>query len=274
MGETFHVRSADERAGAGWGHWLGALLIGVATLSAAMVMHVRPAAALTNNEKFVWAVYEDFLLREPEVDEVTWWSAYLSSHSRSSMVASVLDLEQFKGSWVIGASIYYLGEIDPNALAISDALETSDDFVASEVALLAGSTYFANKGGTNTSFVENLYYDALLRAVDAPSLSYWVGRLDAATATRASVASSIIRSTESAQRRVGGASGMTTCTTTTLSDATALAAGSYCIVLDRMADSGGISYWSGQLAASDQLPSLWASLAGSTEYYNNALARF
>jgi hypothetical protein len=41
-----------------------------------------------------------------------------------------------------------------------------------------------------------------------------------------------------------------------------------------MADSGGATYWSGVLAGTDQLPSLWASLAGSTEYFTNAQVRF
>lgn len=233
-----------------------------------------PASALTNNEKFVWAVHTDFLLRNPDAAEVTWWSTYLSGNSRTAMVANVLDSSEFKDLWVVAVSLYYLDEIDPDSFTITDTLDSNDDFVASEVTLIAGATYYANSGGTNTSFVEALHLDTLQRPVDATALSYWVGRLNNGTSTRSSVANYVIRSNESALRRVGGAAGMTSCPTIVLLDVSSLTAGSYCIVLDRVADSGGLSYWAGQLSASDQLPSLWTSLAGSTEYYNNALTRF
>lgn len=237
-------------------------------------LEARPAAALTNNEKFVWAVHADFLLRAPNADEVTWWNAYLSGNSRTAMVTSLLHSSEFANLWAVGASLYYLDEIDPDTFNIADTLESSDDFVASEVTLIAGATYYANSGGTNTSFVEALYLDVLQRPVTAPILSYWVGRLNNGTSTRSSVASYAIKSNESARRRVGGTEGMISCPTTALEDASSLTAGSYCIVLDRVADSGGLSYWADRLSASDQLPTLWASLAGSTEYYNKALTKF
>jgi hypothetical protein len=234
-----------------------------------------PAGALTGNEKFIMAVHEDFLLRTPDSGELAWWSGYLSGGgSRASLVVNVLDTDEFSRLWVLGASQYYLGGTDSQFGTVLTNLNTTGDFVASEVALIAGAAYFSENGGTNTSFVQAVYDDVLLRPADTPGLTYWVGRLNTGTSTRSSVANHFIRTTESANRRVGGTAGMTACSSTVLSDTAAVTAGTYCIVLDRLAGATEISYWSGQLSGTDQLPSLWASVAGSTEYYNNAQSRF
>jgi hypothetical protein len=234
----------------------------------------EPASALTPNENFIVAVHEDFLQRGPSYNELTWWSAYIGGGgTRASMVANVLDSSEFKQLWLTGVRQYYLGEVDfedPQFATDLSNLVSTDDFVASEVAVLASTRYFNYSGGTNTAYVESLYQHVLLRPSDSGGLTYWVGRLNAATATRASVAAHFIRTTEGATRRVAGASGATSCATTVLVDEASLAAGSYCLILDRMADSGGTTYWVGQLTGTNQLPSLWASLAGSTEYFNNA----
>lgn len=45
--------------------------------------------------------------------------------------------------------------------AVVDSLDSTDNFVASEVTFLAGAEYYANSGGTNTSFVQEMYLDVL-----------------------------------------------------------------------------------------------------------------
>ncbi|HEV7720713.1 MAG TPA: DUF4214 domain-containing protein [Iamia sp.] len=247
-----------------------ALLAGVAVLA----MPAPPAGALTNNEKFTTAVYDDFLLREPTASELTWWSAYLQSGTRGSMLTSILNDTEFENLWVLGASLYYLGTTDSTFGTVVSNLNTSGNFVASEVALIAGTTYFDDNGGTNESFVEAVYLHTLLRPALSSDVTYWAGRLNAATATRPFVAASILRSSESATARVAGTPGQNPCLATSLESQGSLAAGSYCIVLDRLADSGGLTYWSQQLTGSGQLPTLWISLASSAEYYTNAQTRF
>jgi hypothetical protein len=251
-----------------------AYLSGLTLALASWFAPAPPAGALTGTEKFIYAVYEDFLFVEPDADQLTWWTVYLGSSSRASMVSSLLNSSDFQGLWVIGASEYYLGQLDSTYDTVVSNLVSSDDFVASEVALVSGAEYFANAGSTNTGYVTALYQDVLLRNGSSGDISYWAGQITAGTRTRAWVANYFIRTTESANRRVGGTAGMTTCSATELSDIAAIAAGTYCIVLDRIAGSGEISYWAGQLTATDQLPALWASVAGSTEYYNAAQTRF
>lgn len=239
------------------------------------VSSAPPAAALTGNEKFTMAVYEDFLLRAPTSSELGWWSGFLNGGgTRTAMAANVLGDDEFKTIWVLGASQYYLGGTNSQLGTVTANLLSSGDFVASEVALLAGSTYYSQNGSSSSGYVTALYQDVLLRNGSSSEITYWVAQITSGTRTRAWVARYFIRSGESGDRRVGGTAGMTTCSSTVLTDTAAITAGTYCLVLDRLAGSGEISYWSGQLAGPAQLPSLWSSVAGSTEYYNNAQLRF
>jgi hypothetical protein len=245
-----------------------------AVLSVAVLSGAPPAAhATTPNEYFTARVYQDYMFRPPTADEYTWWNAYLVSGSRQTMVTSILEGDAFQYFWIAGVHSYYLGYFDSMHGDVApqvSALASSNDYVATEVSVLSSGRYFTSVGATNTLFVTELFRDVLLREPDPAGLSYWVGRLNAATSTRAQVATTLIRSSEGAARRVNGTAGQPSCSATVLADEVSLAAGSYCIVHDRLADSSGYNYWTGQLTGSGQLPGLWASLSGSTEYFNGA----
>jgi hypothetical protein len=67
----------------------------------------------------------------------------------------------------------------------------------------------------------------------------------------------------------------TSCATTELTEALDLLAGSYCIILDRPADTAGADYWTTYLSSGGgQLPGLWRQFAALPEYTTNAVARF
>ena len=232
-----------------------------------------PASALTPNEKFVVKFYEDFLQRGPSNDEMTWWTTFLASENRASMTASLFDGAEFENLWVLGTRYYYLGDVEVEDASFGSdlsALASSGNFVASEVSVLASAPYFDLHDATNNGYVEGIYNDVLQRPSDPSGLSYWVGRLNTGTATRAAVATHFIRTNESANRRVGGATGATSCASTELVNEDALPAGSFCIVLDRMVDPSGYAYWGARMAGSGQYPDLWSSLASSDEYFTNA----
>lgn len=234
------------------------------------VFAARPAGALTPNEKYVTRIYQDFLLRSPTSAELIWGAAVLGSQTRSAYVTSVFAAAPFRELWITGNYARYADRAPTSSelSSASSALSTSGDYLDVELDLLAGSDYFSRADSTNGGFVDALYADLLWRDADTGGYDYWVGQLNTAAKTRRQVATWIIRSSESANRRVSGLSGETTCLSTALVHFSDVAAGSYCIVLDRMADSSGASYWAGQLASSGQLPTLWVSLAASTEYYN------
>lgn len=243
---------------------VGAIGIGSAT----------PASATpTPQQYFIIRAHLDFFDREPTADEITWWDAYLATHSRSGMITSMIESGEFTNYWVAGAHTRYVDGFETSDADFIDHLSdlsSTHNYLATELDVLESASYFSINGGTNTGYVTAIYWDTLNRAPDSGGLSYWVGRLNAATSTRRQVANSFIRSSEAAGKRVGGPSSASSCLTIDFDSLESIHAGSYCLILDRMADSGGLSYWTGQLTGSAQLPTLWASLAGSTEYYNLA----
>ncbi len=233
----------------------------------------RPASALTPNEKFVTAIHQEFLFRPPESHELLWWTTVLNSQSRAYVAQQVIQLPEFKSNYVTWLSEIYFSQTKPSTAAgtaILSALNSSNDFMVAEVAILASSSYYQNADGANGGFVEQLYWDVLHRAADTSGLAYWTGQLDSGAKTRSQVATFLIRSSEAAGRRVRGVTPMTTCPVTQMGTDAGFAAGSYCIILDRVADASGASYWTSQLTGSGQVTTLWAQLAGSTEYFNNA----
>lgn len=249
------------------------LLAAALSVLAASFSATAPAYALTPNENFTKRVYADFLFRDPTADEYTWWNAYLVSGTRLGMVTSILQDDEFQVFWVAGVNSSYLGYFDSTDPSIDtqiSALASSNNYLATEVAVVTGAAYWANAGSTNTGYVTELFRDVLLREPDTSGLNYWVNRLNNGTSTKADVATTMIRSNEGATRRVKGLPSQTSCLFTTLEDPAAVTAGSYCIVLDRMSDPTGATYWIGQLTGSSQLPTFWANLAASNEYFNGA----
>jgi hypothetical protein len=231
------------------------------------------SAPETPNEWFVTRVYEDFLLRPPTADEYVWWNAVLGFQTRAQVANGILSSGSFTNLWVVGVHRYYLGAFDPSNPDVPgqvSSLQASLNFLETEVSVLASDDFFASAGGTNSGYVSGLYEKVLLRPADSSGLSYWTNRLVTGTSTRAQVARSLLRSTEAARRRVGGPVDMSTCSATTIEAIESLSAGSFCLVLDRMADPSGLTYWTGVLSGTGQLPTLWASHAGSTEYFNGA----
>lgn len=187
-------------------------------------------------------------------------------------VTSVLQTDEFRYNWVAFVNNMYLGYVDASSGAVVSqfgALQSSNDHLATEVSVLGGADYYAATGSTADGFVLNLYNDVLRRTPSSSEPSYWAGQITSGTRTRSWVANYFIRTSEAAGHRVGSATA-SSCVTTTFVDTSSAQAGSYCIILDRVADTSGRSYWIGQLTGTAQLPVLWAALAGSVEYFNNA----
>ena len=239
-----------------------------------IVLPARPAAALTANEKYVTKLYVDFVGRPPTSDELAWGSALLQTWSRAAYVDGLFRTTEMQAAWIRGVNQRYL-VADPTsaeASAASSDLQASGDYLDVELDVMSGPAYFAQAESSNAEFVDAVYGDLLWRESDSSGATYWTGQLDTGAKTRRQVATAIVRSNESASIRVKGSSDQTACLSTTLQLADDLTAGSYCLVLDRMADSSGATYWIGRLSGSDQLPALWSGLASSTEYFTHAQA--
>lgn len=230
------------------------------------------AHATDPNENYIDRVYNDFLGRDPDDTEVASGESYLGTHTDAQLVTTVFQGREFENAWIYLTHFKYVGAGPTSTQFGSEysALNSTHDYLQTELTVLSGADYYSAAGGTNGGFVSKIYTDILYRTADPSGLSYWTNILNTAAHTRSYVAQYFIRSTEGSGVRVAGPSSMTTCTTTDLTDASSLQSGSYCLLLKRMADSSGKTYWTGQLSGTAQLPTLWDSLASSSEYYTLA----
>ena len=118
-------------------------------------------------------------------------------------------------------------------------------------AFYASNEYYAGiGGGTDPSWVTDLYAKLLRRPADPGGLAYWTRQT--ATAGRDSVARRFFQSPESARARVTGL---------------------YQDLLGRAPDPSGLAYWSAKVVTAGDL-ALAVNLAASNEYRTRAAARF
>ena len=124
------------------------------------------------------------------------------------------------------------------------------------VAQVAAAFYASNEyyvgigGGTDPSWVADLYAKLLHRPADPGGLAYWTRQT--ATAGRDSVARRFFQSPESARARVTGL---------------------YQDLLGRAPDPSGLAYWSAKVVTAGDL-ALAVNLAASNEYRNRSAVRF
>jgi len=192
--------------------------------------------------------------------------------SRAYVASQVLHSSEFELLWVANVNSSYLGYFDSTSSDVDleiNNLASSGSFLETEWRALSSTGYYDNAGANNADYVIHLYRDVVMRDPTSPELWDWVVKLNSGW-PRAYVAVPVLRTAEASNLRVAGPSGRTTCLGTSLSDPAGATAGSYCIVLDRMADSGGQAYWANILQNNGELPDLWADLMGSVEYFNKA----
>lgn len=249
----------------------------LATTIVASAVLSAPAHGITANESYVIAVYNDLVGYEPPIAEIggTVESLDQGTLSRSSFVSNIMASSQFRDGYVDSVFNLYLDRDPtlPELSAARSALASANDYVESELIALSSSTYSSGSAGSDNGFVEALYRDLLRRTPSSTDSAYWVGQL-AGGSSRRTVARNILRSSESSRRRVAGAPGASNCLSTELSTEQDLAAGSYCLFLDRRADPSGADYWTSVLSGSGQLPTIWKSFLVSSEFYGKAAVRF
>ncbi|MGI8939947.1 MAG: DUF4214 domain-containing protein [Iamia sp.] len=133
-----------------------------------------------------------------------------------------------------------------------DALRTRRLTVARAAASFYASPeyYTGIGGGTDATWINDLYLKILGRPADGPGRTYWAGQI--ARTGRGAVALRFFQTPESARTRV-----------TDL----------YQDLLGRSPEPSGLTYWSGRVVSDGDL-ALAVSLAASTEYQTRAEARF
>ncbi len=208
------------------------------------------------SEAFVKAAFRDFLGRAATTDEVLTNSQRLDqgTTSRSDFVEGLANSPEWVGAVVNAMYVDTLGRTgEPGGVTFwSNQIRRG----TRSVAQVAGSMYASNEyytgigGGTDTSWIHDLYLKLLQRPADSSGLNYWRNQI--ATHGRTWVAVRFYNSPESARTRIN-----------TL----------YQKLLGRSVDPVGAGFWTPRVIAQGDI-ALAVDLAASTEYFTRAQARF
>jgi hypothetical protein len=147
------------------------------------------------------------------------------------------------------AYVLYLGrngtttELSGWATKLSKKTATTQDI---RIAVLASNEYLTKVGGTNETYIRQMFLDVFRRNVDASGLAYWTGQL-ASGKTRTNVATRFMAQPEGRRKIVGDI---------------------YLRFLRRDPTTAEAAGWVDQLAAGKTEVDVGIGLVASTEYYN------
>lgn len=198
---------------------------------------------------FVAAAYEDFLGRQPTIEELVATAADLAAGgSVPEFLESLVTSDEWTGHVVEQMYQDTLGRGSDSAGRDYwiDRLQ-SDTTVAEVAGSFYGSPEYVNRlGGDHGVWIDDLYVRLLDRQPDAAGRAFWVD--DAAAGGTGAVAYRLYQSEESRRARVIGL---------------------YRELLGRDPDEAGLAYWAEVLLSGDDL-ALATHLAASDEYFERS----
>lgn len=207
-----------------------------------------------NVEPYVDATYLALLGRSADPGGLAYWSGRLRSGlSRIGFTTTMARSPEWTSHVVQDLYTQVFNRApDAQGLDYWSSLIRGGMRVASvATSFYASDEYYANAGGTDGGFIDQLYADVLQRLAsnDPSGRAYWLSILAAGT-PRSQVASTLFLSKEACGIRVEAL---------------------YLQLLGRSAEPGGLDYWSNQLATLDDI-ALAALLASSDEFFFNSIA--
>lgn len=204
----------------------------------------------TSVQRFVCHLYFDALGRTPDAGGFNYWVGKLNKGtSRATMAKSYLTQPESLRKVANRAYVLYLGRNGTNAELSAWATKLKNKTATAQdirIAVLASSEYFTKTGGTNTSFIQQMFRDVFRRNVDASGLAYWTGQLTSGK-TRTNVATRFIAEPEGRRKIVGDI---------------------YLRFLRRDPTTAEANGWVNQLAAGKTEVDVGIGLVASTEYFN------
>ncbi|HWB14452.1 MAG TPA: DUF4214 domain-containing protein [Pirellulales bacterium] len=210
------------------------------------------------NAKYVTAVYEDVLGRDPDSDGLAFWVQKLGAGAPiSSVAAAIGHSAEYYGSFVIKPDYLRLLGRAADAAGVqywtTQMLNGLTDQQL-EAGFIASDEFFGNAGGTDLDWVDAVYMLLLGRAADASSATYWTSQLaslegvESGVQARSQVAVRIASSQENNSNLIND---------------------DYQHYLGRPADAQGLQFWLQQFAAGKTNEDVIAGFTGSAEYYQD-----
>jgi uncharacterized delta-60 repeat protein len=215
----------------------------------AVARYLGDAPIADPNQRFVTHVYLDLLGHMPDSYALSFWTGVLSQGTtRTQLVQMIESSQEYHTDELEYLYGYVLGRAaDPLGLsAWSNFLAQGGTAEQLEAILYGSGEFFAGRGGgTNATFLQSLYQNALGRSIDSGGAQSW-GQALAAGATRTVVADGILGSQESDMDEVQLL---------------------YLTILHRPADTSGLSFFTSLLQQGVPNEAVLAALAGSSEYF-------
>jgi uncharacterized delta-60 repeat protein len=201
------------------------------------------------NQRFVTHVYLDLLGHMPDSYAQSFWTGVLNQGAtRTQLVQMIEASQEYHTDELEYLYGYVLGRAaDPLGLAVwSNFLAQGGTAEQLEAILYGSDEFFAGRGfGTNATFLQAVYQNALGRIIDSAGAQFW-GQDLAAGVTRTAVVAAILASPESDMDEVRAL---------------------YLTILHRPADTTGLSFFTSLLPQGVPNEAVLAALAGSDEYF-------
>ena len=152
-----------------------------------------------NNPNFLSAIFQDLLGRPVDPSSQTFYLNYLAGGgSRSQVATDLVGSSEYRSRLVEDDYLKFLHRpADPTGLNSGVNYLAAGNTDEQYIALLTGSAeYFANRGGgSNSGFLDALFYDLLNRPIDPPTRTTFLNQMSSG-ATANTVAMEVLTSAE------------------------------------------------------------------------------
>jgi len=204
----------------------------------------------SSHQRYVQQLYNDLLQRAADPGGLAAWTGLLDAgtYSYAQVATAFTSSREYDGIIVDGFYVKYLGRHAEPA-GLNDWVNLMQGgYNAEQIrsGILGSPEYFADTGGTNTSFVTALYQSFLNRAPDPNGLNAWVTLLVTGQYTTAQVATGFLNSDE---------------------NRTDIITNFYETYLHRAPDPGGLAAWKALLANGVTQPQIISSFVTAPEYF-------
>jgi len=203
----------------------------------------------SSHQRYVNQLYNDLFHRDADPGGLHDWTALLDggTYSYQDVATAITSSREYDGDVVDAFYVEYLGRhSDPGGL--NDWVNLMQGgYNAEQIrsGILGSPEYFADTGGTNTTFVTALYQSFLSRAPDTGGLAAWVSLLDNHQESTAQVAGGFLNSDE---------------------NRTDIITGFYQKYMHRAPDPGGLADWKAALANGISQPNIISVFLTVPEY--------
>jgi hypothetical protein len=204
------------------------------------------------NQGFVHRVTRDLMFRFETPANVTSIGNALGqgTTSRAVIVGGLMDTDEYRGLDVDRTFTRYLKRaVDPGGRTYwINSIHSGKALWRFRAQLFGSNEYFTKAGGTNTAYLDRVYFDVLGRLPDPSGRAFWVNKLNAGV-DRGSVALQFINAQEFRRSVIDD---------------------QFLRFLDRKATPAEQATWVPQLATATGEQQLIASLAVGAEYFNRS----